>query len=98
MTQPSHEITEPRPTADGTPDAIMDPSVVLTADHITKAYRRGWRRDDNQVLTDANLTIRTREIVGLVGENGSGKSTLMKILVGSLDSRSEEHTSELQSH
>jgi len=86
MTQPIPETTDARPTTDGTPNAIMDPSVVLTADHITKAYSRGWRREDNQVLTDANLTIRTREIVGLVGENGSGKSTLMKILVGSLES------------
>ncbi len=85
MTQPIHETTDARPTADGAPNAIMDPSVVLTAEHITKAYRRGWRRADNQVLTDANLTIGTREIVGLVGENGSGKSTLMKILVGSLE-------------
>jgi len=86
MTQPIHETTDTRPTADSTPNAIMDPSIVLTADHITKAYRRGWRKPENQVLTDANLTIGTREIVGLVGENGSGKSTLMKILVGSLDS------------
>ncbi len=86
MTQPIHETTDRRPTTDGTPSATLDPNVVLKAEHIAKAYRRGWRKADNQVLTDANLTIRSGEVVGLVGENGSGKSTLMKILVGSLDS------------
>ncbi|HDL48785.1 MAG TPA: ATP-binding cassette domain-containing protein, partial [Actinobacteria bacterium] len=63
----------------------MEPSVLLKAEHISKAYRRRWRRTENQVLTDANLTVRAGEVVGLVGENGSGKSTLMKIVVGALD-------------
>ncbi|MFV2063581.1 MAG: ATP-binding cassette domain-containing protein, partial [Chloroflexota bacterium] len=58
---------------------------LLLATGITKAYRRGWRREPNQVLSGADLTLYPGEIVGLVGENGSGKSTLMKILVGSLD-------------
>jgi ABC-type multidrug transport system ATPase subunit len=64
----------------------MDSLVALEAEHIFKAYRRGWRKAENRVLTNADLTIRSGEVVGLVGENGSGKSTLMKILVGSLDS------------
>ncbi len=59
---------------------------VLEADHITKSYRRGFRRSDTQVLTGASLAVHAGEIVGLVGENGAGKSTLMKILVGSLAS------------
>jgi ATP-binding cassette subfamily F protein uup len=37
---------------------------------------------DRQVLSDASLTIRSRERVGLVGNNGSGKSTLGRILAG----------------
>jgi len=85
VTQPLHEATSARPTTDNTPSAVMDPSVALAAEHISKAYRRGWRRTENRVLTDANLTVRTGEVIGLVGENGSGKSTLMKILVGSLE-------------
>jgi ABC-type multidrug transport system ATPase subunit len=86
MTQPIHETAEPRAAAGGAQHATMDPLVALEAEHISKAYRRGWRKAENRVLTNADLTIRSGEVVGLVGENGSGKSTLMKILVGSLDS------------
>jgi ribose transport system ATP-binding protein len=33
-------------------------------------------------LDDVTLTVRPREVVGLIGENGAGKSTLLKILSG----------------
>lgn len=71
-------------------DAIEERDAILTARGITKSYRRGWRRERNVVLTDATLTLRPGEVVGLVGENGSGKSTLMKILVGALDKEGGE--------
>ncbi len=58
---------------------------LLEATGISKSYRRGVRRKPLRVLVDANLALRSGEIVGLVGENGSGKSTFMKILVGSLN-------------
>ncbi|MBS1301404.1 sugar ABC transporter ATP-binding protein [Loktanella sp. SALINAS62] len=35
-----------------------------------------------EVLRDVNLTLRRKEIVGLLGANGSGKSTLIKVLAG----------------
>ncbi len=33
-------------------------------------------------LDDVSITVRPREVVGLIGENGAGKSTLLKILSG----------------
>ncbi|NCB02255.1 MAG: sugar ABC transporter ATP-binding protein [Spirochaetia bacterium] len=36
----------------------------------------------NQVLADVNFSLKSGEILGLVGENGAGKTTLMKILFG----------------
>lgn len=73
--------------------------VVLAAAGIEKSYRRGiWpARKHYAVLRGADITLRTGEVVGLVGENGSGKSTLMKILVGILaaDAGSVTHTGRL---
>lgn len=66
-------------------DAAADADVVLDVHGVAKAYRRGWRREPLRVLRDANLVVRSGEVVGLVGENGSGKSTLLKIIAGSLD-------------
>ena len=50
---------------------------IIAAHGLTKSY--GTR----VVLSAVDLTIRTGERVGVVGENGSGKSTLARILAGS---------------
>jgi iron complex transport system ATP-binding protein len=54
----------------------MDP--VLTLKHI------GFRYDQEWVLKDIDLQVRTGEILGILGSNGSGKSTLLKIMDGVL--------------
>src|SRR5262245_42379889 len=35
-------------------------------------------------LRDVSLTVKTREVVGLLGDNGAGKSTLIKVLSGAV--------------
>jgi ABC-type sugar transport system ATPase subunit len=49
---------------------------LLTARGVSKAFGR------TQALTDAALTLRPGEVVGLLGANGAGKSTLSRIVSG----------------
>lgn len=51
-------------------------AVILSARAITKRY------GSQVVLEDADLDLRSGEILALIGENGAGKSTLMRILAG----------------
>ncbi|MCR4903363.1 MAG: energy-coupling factor ABC transporter ATP-binding protein [Butyrivibrio sp.] len=38
--------------------------------------------NDTEILKDINISINSKESVGIIGPNGIGKSTLMKLLVG----------------
>ena len=38
--------------------------------------------DQQMVLNQVNLKVKTGEIVGLIGPSGAGKSTLIKIMLG----------------
>ena len=57
-------------------------NVLLTAEGIGKRYETAAGALD--VLRDASITVRSGEIVAIVGESGTGKSTLLHIL-GALD-------------
>lgn len=50
--------------------------VILTMKNISKSF------SGVQALKDANLELKSGEVIALMGENGAGKSTLMKILTG----------------
>ncbi|HVG47256.1 MAG TPA: ATP-binding cassette domain-containing protein [Rubellimicrobium sp.] len=57
---------------------------VLEARHVTKSFGAVV------ALADASLSLRPREVLGLVGDNGAGKSTLLKILSGVIVASSGE--------
>ncbi len=45
----------------------------------------GPNGEDKEILTDAELLIWSREVVGLVGPNGAGKSVLFKLIRGEME-------------
>jgi simple sugar transport system ATP-binding protein len=55
---------------------------LIRMERISKFYGR------IQALRNVNLVVRSREIVGLLGDNGAGKSTLIKILSGAVPATS----------
>lgn len=71
-------------------DTTQDAVVI---DHVSKVFKKdrpllrwpGKQKEDNQkrevrAVDDVTLTVKRREIVGILGANGSGKSTLIRIL------------------
>lgn len=56
---------------------------LLKAKHLKKSYKDSTK--NLEVLTDVNLSVKSKKIVALTGESGCGKSTLLHIL-GTLDS------------
>ncbi len=55
---------------------------LIRVEHISKSYGRV------QALKDVTLTVREREVIGLLGDNGAGKSTLIKIFSGAIPATS----------
>jgi NitT/TauT family transport system ATP-binding protein len=59
-----------------------------------RGVNRGFARGSGEVrvLADVDLSLRTDEIVGLLGRSGSGKSTLLRIIAGLIRPSSGEVT------
>src|SRR4030088_266463 len=61
----------------------------VVIENVTKVFKKprpllGWRKKEGKrevrAVEDVNITIKRREIVGILGSNGSGKSTLIRML------------------
>ena len=78
--------------ASGTAPAV-EPGPFLSVRGISKSWRTGFLfgRRGRAVLRDVSFSIRSGEVVGLVGLSGEGKSTLSRILLG-LDPADAEWT------
>src|ERR1700751_718496 len=53
---------------------------ILTVWGVGRSFARGL--GEIRGLADVDLTLRSREMVGLLGRSGSGKSTLLRVISG----------------
>jgi NitT/TauT family transport system ATP-binding protein len=55
---------------------------LLDVSHVSQSFAKGSGEQGAPILSDVSLSLRTGEIVGLLGRSGSGKSTLLRIVAG----------------
>lgn len=61
----------------------MDKSIIVNLVNVSKRYDIGSGGEDEfYALKNVNLTVRSGDRIGIMGNNGAGKSTLLKIISG----------------
>ena len=55
---------------------------LLEVNHVSQSFAKGSGERGAPVLQDVTLSLRSGEIVGLLGRSGCGKSTLLRIVAG----------------
>ena len=63
---------------------MLDPAIatLLNVDHVTQVFQTGSGEKRAPVLSDVSLSLKSGQIVALLGRSGSGKSTLLRIIAG----------------
>jgi len=61
----------------------MSEQPILSVKKLTKVYRRSLYSREETFRLEADFTIETPQIVGVMGPNGSGKTTLFELITGS---------------
>ncbi len=55
---------------------------LLEVSHVSQSFAKGSGEQGAPILEDVSMSLRSGEIVGLLGRSGSGKSTLLRIISG----------------